>query len=384
MNVEKSGDRRCRRVIVTGAAGYIGSHVCLALLREGHGVVAVDDLSTGNREALSRVEKLAGRRLTAMYIADVRDRVALDACFQNNQISDVIHLAGRKAVGESVADPVGYMSTNLCGTVSLLQSMALHHVNRIVFSSSCTVYGNQPSEMMPLDETTPPAPANPYGRSKYAVECLLDDLCASSTEWQAMSLRYFNPIGADASGFIGEDQRGTPTNLMPFLMKVASGELEEVTIHGSDYPTPDGTCVRDYLHVSDVAQAHVLALAALEPGHAQINLATGVGTSVLAMVEAVSRSVGRRVPHRNGPRRSGDAETIFAHADLAKTRLGWAANRDLQTMCDDHWRWHSSNPSGYQAEHESVAPVPDAAEVDLRQPRVAIDLTYEHPHTQAR
>ena len=336
-----------RVIAVTGAAGYIGSHVCLDLLRADYTVIAVDNLSRGSYEALLRVQSLADREFQAIHVADVCDADAMDQCFSGAGVTDVIHLAGYKAVAESVENPLAYFANNFGGTLSLVQAMERHGINRIVFSSSCTVYGDPQPHMMPLNEHGETTPANPYGRSKLAAEQLLDDVCVASPAWEAISLRYFNPIGADASGLIGEDPIGVPDNLLPFLMQVATGQRDEVTIFGDDYPTIDGTCVRDYLHVSDVARAHLCALEALTPGHEPINLATGTGSSVLEVIDAASRSVGKPLPYTIGPRRPGDAAAVYADPGLAHRRLGWRAERDLRTMCDDHWRWQQRNPTGY-------------------------------------
>lgn len=346
------GASREKTVLVTGAAGYIGSHVCLELLQEGMNVIGLDNLSTGSREALRRVQSLAGRDLQELVIADIGDRATLDACFSKLGITDVIHLAGLKSVAESMSDPISYMQTNVGGTAALLDTMEHHDVRRIVFSSSCTVYGDPRPEEMPLTETHPLRPTTPYGRSKLTAEQLLIDVCNAKPTWGAISLRYFNPIGAHESGRIGEDQRDHPTNLLPMVMQVVTGQRSTVTVFGADYPTPDGTCVRDYIHVSDLARAHVLALEAIERGHEAINLATGTGTSVLEVLKAVEASVGATVPYDLAERRPGDAVVAFAAGTLAETRLGWTPQLDLQRMCDDHWRWHKKNPDGYVSSDE--------------------------------
>ncbi len=337
-------------VLVTGAAGYIGSHACVELLHAGYGVVGVDNYDNSSPQAIARVEELAGRPLDAMVELDLRDRAGLDALFRTHEVDAVIHFAGLKAVGESVADPIRYYDVNVGSTLALIESMRTHDVKKLVFSSSCTVYGNPAPEDVPLDERSHLFAVSPYGRTKLLIENMLADLCAAEDDWRVMSLRYFNPIGAHASGRIGEDPTGTPNNLLPYIMQVAVGLREELTVFGGDYPTPDGTCIRDYIHVVDLVRGHLKALEALaEPGFEAINLGTGVGSSVLEVVEASARAVGKPIPYTIRDRRPGDAISVFANPDHAVERLGWKAEYDLQRMCDDHWRWQAQNPKGYEA-----------------------------------
>jgi UDP-glucose 4-epimerase len=336
------------RILVTGGAGYIGSTTCLALLEAGWSIVVVDNLANSSEVALDRVRALApaGADLT-FHRVDIRDSAALDAVFAADAVDAVIHFAGLKAVGESVEQPLAYFDVNLAGTVSLLQVMQRHGVRRLVFSSSATVYGDP--DALPIPETAPRSAANPYGRTKLVIEEMLSDLAASDPTWHIAALRYFNPVGAHVSGTIGEDPAGIPNNLMPFIMQVAVGRRDELVVFGDDYPTRDGTCIRDYIHVVDLAEGHVAALGALDSisGFRAINLGTGTGSTVLEVLAAASRAVGRDVPYRIGPRRAGDATACFADATLAAELLGWRATRSLDDMCTDAWRWQSANPDGY-------------------------------------
>ena len=334
------------QVLVTGGAGYIGSHTVLELLERGYDVIVVDNLSNSVREALRRVEKLTGRKVI-FYENDVRDRAALELIFTAHQIDWVIHFAGLKCVPESVRKPVEYYDNNLNSTIVLLETMQKFGVKKIVFSSSATVYGD-PAEL-PLRETSPLNPTtNPYGATKVMQENILRDVYTSDREWTVALLRYFNPIGAHESGMIGEDPKGIPNNLMPYVAQVASGKLERVNVFGTDYPTPDGTGVRDYIHVVDLAKGHVAASEKLTaPGVYVYNLGTGIGYSVLEMVKAFSKACGRELPYVVGPRRAGDIATCYASAEKAEKELGWRAEYDLEKMCRDHWNWQKNNPNGY-------------------------------------
>ncbi len=336
-----------RTVLVTGGAGYIGSHACLELLRAGDEVVVIDNLSNASRVSLDRVRELSGQDLT-FYEADILDRAALDGIFVAHPIDAVIHFAGLKAVGESVEKPLAYYRNNVAGTVVLLEAMRAARVRDLVFSSSCTVYGAAPA---PVNEDTPLSAANPYGRSKLIIEDMLRDLAASPIEepWRIILLRYFNPVGADASGRIGEDPTGIPNNLVPYVMQVAVGRRDQLSVFGDDYPTPDGTGVRDYIHVTDLVLGHLAALDALAKteGCVPVNLGTGRGSSVLEMVAAASRAVGRDIPYAIKARRPGDIAATYADPAFAAEYLDWRAERDLDQMVADHWRWQSENPNGY-------------------------------------
>ncbi|WP_031080063.1 UDP-glucose 4-epimerase GalE [Streptomyces sp. NRRL S-118] len=337
-----------RTVLVTGGAGFIGSHTCVELLDHGHEVVVVDNHQNSSPEALTRVQKVAGRPLVASYDVDVLDRAALSDVFRRHPVDAVIHFAGRKAVGESVRMPVEYYDTNVGGTVSLLAVMAEHGVHRLVFSSSCSLYGA--AERVPLAEGDPVAPTNPYARSKWMCEQVLADVCRQRPQLSVYALRYFNPVGAHASGLLGEDPLGTPDNVMPFIAQVAVGRREELAVFGDDWPTPDGTAVRDYIHVMDVAEGHRVALGHLaEPGMRVLNLGTGVGTSVLELVAAFRAASGRPVPYRIAPRREGDVARLVADARAALDAWGWRPRRDLAEMCTDAWRFQLGNPRGYAA-----------------------------------
>lgn len=334
-------------VLLTGGAGYIGSHTCVSLLEAGYRVVIVDDLSNSSEKAVDRVRQLADGDLE-FHRVDLRDEVSLDTVVRNAGIDSVIHFAALKAVGESVREPLRYYDVNIGGTVSLLQVLQRHGVRDFVFSSSATVYGIP--ESVPLREDARIGANNPYGRTKVLIEQMLEDVAVSDPSWRIVSLRYFNPVGAHPSGQIGEDPQGVPNNLMPFVMQVAVGRHPEVVVFGDDYPTPDGTCIRDYIHVVDLAEGHLAALAHLGEieGYRAVNLGTGGGSSVLEVIEEASRAVGRPIPHRIGPRRPGDAPSTFADPSLAHELLGWKATRDLADMCADSWRWQSANPQGYE------------------------------------
>ncbi len=334
-------------ILVTGGAGYIGSHACVELLQAGHQVIVVDNLSNSKEEALRRVQALTGRPLT-FYRVDLRDRQGLEAVFAANRIDAVMHFAGMKAVGESVAIPLTYYDNNFTGSVILCQVMAEHGVKTLVFSSSATVYGAAP--VVPIPEDAPLAPTNPYGRTKYFIEEMLRDLYRSDPEWRISVLRYFNPVGAHPSGQIGEDPNGIPNNLMPYVAQVAVGKLPELRVFGNDYPTPDGTGIRDYIHVVDLAIGHLAALDKLaeKPGVIIHNLGTGRGYSVLEVVRTFEQASGRKIPFKIVGRRPGDVAVSYADPTKARDELGWVAQRDLFDMCADTWRWQSNNPRGYE------------------------------------
>ncbi|EXJ13619.1 UDP-glucose 4-epimerase GalE [Imhoffiella purpurea] len=335
------------RVLVTGGAGYIGSHTCVELLAAGMDVVVVDNLANSKEESLRRVQDIAGRSL-GFVRADLRDRAALDAVFAADTFDAVIHFAGFKAVGESVQKPLDYYDNNIGGTLRLCEAMAAAGVKRIVFSSSATVYGDPAS--VPIREDFPLTATNPYGRSKLVVEEMLRDLFVSDPEWSISLLRYFNPVGAHPSGRIGEDPNGIPNNLMPYIAQVAVGKLAELRVFGDDYPTPDGTGVRDYIHVVDLARGHLAALARLQdgPGVMVHNLGTGRGYSVLEMVAAFERASGHDIPYRIVERRPGDIAMCYADPARARDELGWSAEYGIDAMVADTWRWQSMNPGGYE------------------------------------
>ncbi|MDR1855089.1 MAG: UDP-glucose 4-epimerase GalE [Azoarcus sp.] len=335
-------------ILVTGGAGYIGSHTCLALLRGGYEVAVVDDYSNSSPVALERVERLAGRKFCAVLEADVGDAAALDGLLARCKIDAAIHFAAKKAVGESVRLPLAYYRNNLGGLFNLLERMGEHGVKRLVFSSSATVYGDPAS--VPIREDFPLSVTNPYGRTKLMSEEILRDVAAADPAWKVVLLRYFNPVGADASGQIGEDPRDVPNNLMPYVSQVAVGKLAELQVFGDDYPTPDGTGVRDYIHVSDLAAGHVKALEKLEslPTVSAINLGAGRGYSVLEVVRAFEAASGRRVPYRIVARRAGDVAACWADPSLAARVLDWRAEHGIEAMCRDAWRWQAANPDGYR------------------------------------
>ena len=336
------------RVLVTGGAGFIGSHTCVELLAAGWDVTVVDDLSNSSPEALRRVQELAGRSLRFVE-GDLLDDDVLERAFGEVGCAAVIHFAAKKAVGESCVDPLGYYRTNVAGTISLLRAMRRHGVRRLVFSSSATVYGDPEPGACPLAESAPLRPSNPYGHTKLHVERMLRDLAASEDGWRILSLRYFNPAGAHPSGRIGEDPRGRPENLLPGAMQVAVGRLPRLRVFGTDYPTRDGTAIRDYLHVVDVATGHLRALDHLPAvnGCAEYNLGTGCGVTVFEVLEAVRRASGREIPTVREGRRQGDATEVWADPTLAGRDLAWKAKRGLDDICVDAWRWQSANPEGY-------------------------------------
>ena len=335
-----------QRILVTGGAGYIGSHTCVELVAAGYELVVVDNLCNSKTAAIKRVEEICGKAV-AFYQVDVRDRSGMRALFREKPIAAVIHFAGLKAVGESVEKPLEYYDTNVAGSLILFEVMVELGVKALVFSSSATVYGDPHS--VPIAEDFPLSATNPYGRSKLMIEDILRDIYRADPAWRIGLLRYFNPVGAHTSGLIGEDPQGIPNNLMPIVSQVALGRRESLSVYGDDYPTRDGTGVRDYIHVMDLAQGHVKAVDALlaEPGMFTVNLGTGNGYSVLEVVRAFEAASGCAVRYQIAPRRPGDVAECYADPSLAATRIGWHAARNLDQMCADAWRWQSSNPQGY-------------------------------------
>ncbi|MCK4717017.1 MAG: UDP-glucose 4-epimerase GalE [Candidatus Marinimicrobia bacterium] len=335
------------RVLVTGGAGYIGSHTCLELLRVGFDVVVVDNLSNSSEESLRRVQEITGKKLE-FHKVDLLDKTHLVKVFDKHQFDAVIHFAGLKAVGESVDIPLKYYHNNLTGTITLCEVMAKYNLKNIVFSSSATVYGEP--HIVPITEDFPTSAANPYGRTKLFIEEILKDLYVSDNYWNVVLLRYFNPVGAHQSGRIGEDPKGIPNNLMPFISQVAVGKLKELSVFGDDYPTTDGTGVRDYIHVVDLALGHVRALQKLigQSGVHIYNLGTGRGYSVLEMISAFEKASGRKIPYRIIDRRPGDIAECYADPSKAEKDLGWRTERGIENMCADTWRWQSQNPKGFE------------------------------------
>ena len=333
-------------ILITGGAGYIGSHTVVELLGAGFEIVVVDNLSNSKHEALRRVERISGKSVTFCQL-DIRDRQGLQRVFRDHQIAAVIHFAGLKAVGESVEKPLEYYDNNVTGSLVLFEVMAAAGVKTMVFSSSATVYGDPRS--VPIREDFPLSATNPYGRSKLMIEEILRDIYRSDSSWRVALLRYFNPVGAHASGLIGEDPNGIPNNLMPIVARVAVGRLASLAVYGNDYPTSDGTGVRDYIHVVDLALGHIKALDALQQrgGLMTVNLGTGNGYSVLEVVRAFEAASGQQVAFKIAPRRAGDIAACFADPALAAELLGWRATRGLEEMCVDAWRWQSSNPHGF-------------------------------------
>lgn len=334
-------------ILVTGGAGYIGSHTCVVLAKADKDFLIIDNLCNSTEMALDRLEQLCGKRPLFMR-GDMRDGAFLDRVFTTHPISAVIHFAGLKAVGESVEKPVEYYDNNVRGTIELLVAMRRASVKTLVFSSSATVYGEPAT--VPIREDFPRSATNPYGRSKLIIEDILTDLHISDPEWSIALLRYFNPVGAHESGLIGEDPHGIPNNLMPYIAQVAVGSIPMLHVFGGDYPTPDGTGVRDFIHVMDLAEGHLAALAYLEKnkGVLAVNLGTGRGTSVLEVIRSFARASGRKVPYRIVDRRPGDIAQCYASPEKAHAILGWQARRDMDTMCADHWRWQAGNPNGFQ------------------------------------
>ena len=335
-----------KTILVTGGAGYIGSHTLIELINNNFEVVVIDNLANSSRESLRRVEQITEHEIPFIE-ADVRDQSALDDIFTTYSIDSVIHFAGLKAVGESVAKPLEYYDDNLVSTLALLEAMRKHSVKQLVFSSSATVYGS-PSEL-PLRETSTVGVGltNPYGKTKYMIEQIIQDYCAADPAFEATILRYFNPIGAHKSGQIGEDPNGIPNNLLPYVAQVAVGKLQSVGVFGDDYDTPDGTGVRDYIHVVDLARGHVAALQHMKAGASIYNLGTGSGTSVLEIIKAFSKACGRDLPYEIKPRRAGDIAACYADCSKAERELGWRAELSIEQACADSWRWQSQNPNGF-------------------------------------
>ena len=335
------------KILVTGGAGYIGSHTSLELLNDGHDVVILDNLCNSSEEAVARIEALSGKKVK-FYKADVRDKATLKTIFEQNAIDWVIHFAGLKAVGESCSKPIEYYDNNLYGTLCLLEVMKEVGVKKLVFSSSATVYGTP--EFLPLTENSKTGgTTNPYGTSKYFQEIMLEDVYKSDHDWTVVLLRYFNPVGAHESGMIGEDPKGIPNNLAPFIAKVAIGELKEIGVFGNDYPTKDGTGVRDYIHVVDLAKGHVAAMDNIKQSGVYVyNLGTGIGYSVLEVIAAFEKACGKKLPYSFKPRRAGDIAECYADASKAKRELGWQAELGINEMCASLWNWQTKNPNGYK------------------------------------
>ena len=335
------------KILVTGGAGFIASHTNVELLNAGYDVVIVDNLVNSSRESVARVEELTGKKIS-FYEEDLLNEKAIDAIFEKENIDSVIHFAALKAVGESCQIPLRYFDNNLTGTLNLLKVMEKHGVKSIVFSSSATVYGKP--ESVPIREDFPLSVSNPYGRTKLIIEDMLRDIYKSDNEWDIALLRYFNPIGAHESGMIGENPHGIPNNLLPYVAKVAAGQLECVNVFGDDYDTPDGTGVRDYIHVVDLATGHIKALEKLvtHPGLVTYNLGTGVGYSVLDIIKNFEKACGKEIPYKITPRRPGDIDMCYADPAKAKEELGWEATRSIDKMCEDAWRWQTKNPNGYE------------------------------------
>ena len=335
------------KILVTGGAGFIASHTNVELLNAGYDVVVVDNLVNSSRESVARVEELTGKKIS-FYEEDLLNEKAIDAIFEKENIDSVIHFAALKSVGESCQIPLRYFDNNLTGTLNLLKVMEKHGVKSIVFSSSATVYGKP--ESVPIREDFPLSVSNPYGRTKLIIEDMLRDIYKSDNEWDIALLRYFNPIGAHESGMIGENPHGIPNNLLPYVAKVAAGQLECVNVFGDDYDTPDGTGVRDYIHVVDLATGHIKALEKLvtHPGLVTYNLGTGVGYSVLDIIKNFEKACGKEIPYKITPRRPGDIDMCYADPAKAKEELGWEATRSIDKMCEDAWRWQTKNPNGYE------------------------------------
>ena len=337
------------RILVTGGAGYIGSHTCVELLNEGYEVVIIDNLYNSNQKAVDRIEEITGKKVK-FYKDDLLDRDAVKKVFDENEIDAVIHFAGLKAVGESVHKPIEYYRTNIGSTLNLVSEMGAHGVKNIIFSSSATVYGD-PAEI-PITENCPKGTCtNPYGWTKWMQEQILTDLHTADPEWNVILLRYFNPIGAHESGLIGEDPKGIPNNLLPYVAQVAIGKLQEINVFGDDYPTPDGTGVRDYIHVVDLAVGHVKAIERFKKndGVFVCNLGTGHGYSVLDVIHAFEKACGKKLPYKICARRDGDVATCYSSPAKAEKELGWTAKYSIEDMCRDSWNWQQKNPNGYNS-----------------------------------
>lgn len=337
----------CMTMLITGGAGYIGSHTIIELLKQGHHVIALDNLSNADAAVFDRIKTITGQTVP-FYEGDIRDRVLLNTIFKQHSIDAVIHFAGLKSVGESVQNPLAYYDNNVSGSLMLVEEMAKAGIYQLIFSSSATVYGNPTT--VPINETAPVGgTTNPYGTSKLMVEQMLQDIAKADSKWSITLLRYFNPVGAHESGLIGENPSGIPNNLLPYITQVAVGKLKALAIFGDDYPTPDGTGVRDYIHVCDLANGHLKALETHQNDHGVFtyNLGTGHGYSVLDMVNAFEAATGEKVPYTLAPKRAGDIASCFADARLAEQKLGWRCQRDLMAMMQDAWRWQKNNPNGY-------------------------------------
>ena len=336
------------RILVTGGAGFIGSHTCVELLEAGYDVTVIDNLYNSSEKAIDRVKQITGKDLDFVE-GDINDKACLDQIFSSQKIEAVIHFAGLKAVGESVSKPVEYYSNNITGTLTLIKSMREHRCKNIIFSSSATVYGDP--AFVPITEECPKGTCtNPYGWTKWMLEQILTDVHTSDPEWNVILLRYFNPIGAHPSGMIGEDPKGIPNNLVPYIAQVAIGKLEQLNVFGNDYDTPDGTGVRDYIHVVDLARGHVNAIRKFADGEgvSVYNLGTGNGYSVLQVVDAFGKACGHEIPYVIRPRRAGDISTCYCDPSKAKKELGWTAQFGIEEMCRDSWNWQSKNPNGYR------------------------------------
>lgn len=333
-------------ILITGGAGYIGSHTCVELLNLDHNIIILDNLYNSSKQAIDSIEKITNKKVI-FYQSDLRNIDEIDKCFSENKIDAVIHFAGLKAVGESVVKPLDYYENNVYGTINLCKVMQKYDVKKIIFSSTATLYGE--STAYPFKETLPRTAINPYGKSKLFIEEILDDLYISDNEWSIISLRYFNPIGAHESGDLGEDPNGIPNNLVPYVSQVAIGKLEKLTVFGNDYPTPDGTCIRDYIHVVDLARGHVAALDKLKSskGVSIYNLGTGRGTSVMEIINAFEKATGVKVNYVFGKRRLGDAPVGYGDPSKANAELGWKAEYDIEKMMKDTWNWQSKHPNGF-------------------------------------
>ena len=343
-------------ILITGGAGYIGSHTCVELLNKGYEIIILDNFINSKPEALNRVKEITGKSFK-LYTVDLLDMQKLDLVFTENDIDSVIHFAGLKAVGESVTFPLRYYHNNITGTINLCETMKKHNVKKLVFSSSATVYGSPKS--VPISENFTLNVTNPYGRTKLMIEEILRDLYNSDQKWSISLLRYFNPIGAHESGLIGEDPNGVPNNLMPYISQVAVGKLNKVNVFGSDYPTKDGTGVRDYIHVVDLAKGHLKALEKVKciSGVNAYNLGTGIGYSVLEMIEVFEKASGKSIPYFLIERRPGDVDVCYADPTKAKTELDWTAQKGIKEMCEDTWRWQQKNPNGYEENNETISDI---------------------------